>query len=65
MTQQPEVVKRLVQIFAAMNGVEYATENLEYALDGMEETYWAKQKELAEVLIKDLETRELTQAQKI
>lgn len=65
MAEQPEVVKRLTQIFAAMNGVEYATENLEYALDDMEEAYWTKQKDLAKALIEDFETKALTQEQEL
>ena len=63
MTEKPRSEKKSPQIFSVINSVEYAAQNLEYALDGMEETYIEKQKELAKNLIDDLENSNLAESQ--
>lgn len=64
MVERPKPLNK-PQAFTAINEVEYAADNLKYALNDMEETYLNKQKELAEDLIKDLESRDLTEQQSL
>jgi hypothetical protein len=64
MVERPKPLNK-PQVFTAINEVEYAADNLKYALDDMEETYLNKQKELARNLIEDLESRDLTEQQSL
>jgi len=53
------------EVFTTISGVEYAAQNLEYALEDMEEAYLEKQKEMARNLIEELEAKSLSEEQKI
>ena len=63
MVGEPDAVKRTPQVYSALNVIEYATDNLEYALQDMDETYLNKQKELARIMIEDLDSQSLTEEQ--
>jgi len=63
MVGESEAVKRTPQVYSIINEVEYATDNLEYALEDMDETYLTKQKELARNMIEELDELSLTEEQ--
>jgi hypothetical protein len=65
MVDEPKADGEDEQSLSAMTGLGDAADSLKDALENMEETYWQRQKELAKDLIEDLESRELSENQKM
>ena len=62
-SEGPKAKQGSPEVFTVISGVEYAAEELDYALRDMEQTYLERQKELAKDLIEELGTRSLNETQ--